>query len=107
MDTSSSTAIASEGGGEDKMPHSAMEYIINHVILPPQLPKQSDYRITHASWLINRALVAMKLFHSIWESDETRDTAPAEIQRAFEMLNNLTTHLQLHRGFELIQTEEI
>ncbi|KAI1363994.1 hypothetical protein F5Y08DRAFT_353840 [Xylaria arbuscula] len=84
----------SGGAPEDEvleMPRCAMMYIINHVVLPPQLPQKDDYKLEDVSWLLHHALVAMNLLRAVWESEETTLTAPVEIQTALDMLDHLSS----------------
>ncbi|KAI0416066.1 hypothetical protein F5X98DRAFT_388453 [Xylaria grammica] len=68
-----------------------MEYIINHVILPPQLPQRDDYNFAGEAQLLHHALGAFKLFHNMLKNDEAAVADLAGIQCAFSMLQNLAS----------------
>ncbi|KAI0458811.1 hypothetical protein F5B21DRAFT_369579 [Xylaria acuta] len=79
---------------DGQMRLETMEYIINHVILPPQLPQQDDYSPMDENWLLHHVLEAFKSFHDIFQKNQAGSTEPTEpiaIQDASTMLNNLAS----------------
>ncbi|KAI0409107.1 hypothetical protein F4802DRAFT_615626 [Xylaria palmicola] len=66
-----------------------MKYIINHVILPPQLPQSDDYNPASEEQLVHRAIEAFRLFRTILQQAPSDTTEPVAICHAFNMLNNL------------------
>ncbi|TGJ86351.1 hypothetical protein E0Z10_g2449 [Xylaria hypoxylon] len=80
-----------QGDLRGQMQRKTMEYIINHVILPPQLPQKDDYNSVDERWLLHHALEAFKLFRGILQHDEADVPDPTGIQYAFAMLDNLAS----------------
>ncbi|RYC63347.1 hypothetical protein CHU98_g2853 [Xylaria longipes] len=66
-----------------------IEYIINHVVLPPQLPQKDDYSSVNEKWLLHHVLEAFKLFYTILQNGQAGITELTATQRAFAMLKNL------------------
>lgn len=66
-----------------------MEYIINHVALPPQLPQMDDYNSAHEGLLIRHALEAFTLFYDILENNQEDVISLQGAQRTLSMLKKL------------------
>ncbi|KAI8949144.1 hypothetical protein F4801DRAFT_591297 [Xylaria longipes] len=66
-----------------------IEYIINHVVLPPQLPQKDDYSSVNEKWLLHHVLEAFKLFYTILQNGQAGITELTATQRAFAMFKNL------------------
>lgn len=82
-------AEASEGQHENKIGLQQLEYIINHVVLPLQLPQADDYSARGERCLLQHALRGFMLFRTILQKGQTGDIEPIPIQHASTMLNNL------------------
>ncbi|KAI1744920.1 hypothetical protein F4680DRAFT_455891 [Xylaria scruposa] len=66
-----------------------MEYIINHVILPPQLPQKDDYSSVNEKWLLHHVFEAFKHYRTTLQDSQAGIADPIATQRAFTMLKNL------------------
>ncbi|KAJ8133115.1 hypothetical protein O1611_g499 [Lasiodiplodia mahajangana] len=74
---------------EGEMQKSTMEYIINHVFLPPQLPQEDDYSLANESWLLRLALRALYQFESILQKDQADAAELDAVKFASHMLGYL------------------
>ncbi|KAJ2996092.1 hypothetical protein NUW58_g1080 [Xylaria curta] len=73
------------------MQSTTMEYIINHVILPPKLPQVNDYSPANDGFLLHHVIESFKLFRDVLQTNEAAVTETGELQRALAMLNNLAS----------------
>ncbi|GAP85058.2 hypothetical protein SAMD00023353_3901070 [Rosellinia necatrix] len=79
----------------DLMEHHTMEYIINHVVLPPKLPQENDYSSKDDMWILHHVLKALQQFCNILRQDPADSTKLEATQRAIVMLNTFTS---IHGG---------
>ncbi|KAI0468184.1 hypothetical protein F4859DRAFT_517375 [Xylaria cf. heliscus] len=81
-------------GGQITPKPETMMYIMNHVMLPPQLPQEDDYNPKDEMCLLSHVIEAFKSFRDIFQSDQAGSTESTElvaIQRALSMLKNLAS----------------
>ena len=64
--------------------HSDLDYIINHVFLPPQLPHKDDTNASLSAHLIEKVIEAQRSFH---------DHVPEEQRSRWTSLTKMTTNL--------------
>lgn len=64
--------------------HSRLEYIINHVILPPKLPQEDDSNTDHDVHLLQKCQAALEAFQATLPPPERSDWIPCK-----EMVSSL------------------
>ncbi|KAI0099774.1 hypothetical protein GGR51DRAFT_535017 [Nemania sp. FL0031] len=72
-----------------RMPKPILEYMINHVFLPPQLPQEDDYSLENESWLLACALNALEDLGPILQENQADARKLIAIQGANDMLHKL------------------
>ncbi|KAI1811621.1 hypothetical protein GGS20DRAFT_592862 [Poronia punctata] len=76
-------------GIEVTMLPEVMEYIINHVVLPPKLPQEDDYDRHHEDLMVLYLIGSFEAFRAVLEKDKSIPFSPVLLDNATHMLNNL------------------
>lgn len=86
----------------DKPPLASFQYMLNHVILPPQLPQEDDYDAEHEAVLLDTVLDCLCDFKKYVGSEEVEIT-----DLAIAMMTNLRDTQDTSRGVFSINEKEL
>jgi hypothetical protein len=79
--------------------HKDLNYIINHVFLPPKLPQKNDSNDTKSASLIEELLAALRSFQALIPEQKRSEWTPC-----IKMVGNM---LELRNHFEGLAVEKV
>lgn len=85
-----------------------LQYIVNHVFLPPQLPQASNENLDHETGLINVVLDAAKAFNALLPDDDVCKSIISMVTDLSELRDNSSSinEAKLKATFEKLVSKQ-